>query len=209
MAVTVPSFRRPHFLQRALQSVQAQRGARPARVVVVDDGSRDGTAGLARDFGAEVIEKPQNEGLSRARQDALAATEGVEWLALLDDDDQWLPHHLATVWAHRGDHVIVAGTAAIHYPRGWRAHGPSREAPEVVRGPGRLFFPENPFTTSAVLVRRDMLLAAGGFDPRLAYLEDIDAWLRVLELGTGLLLPEVTCLYSVHDAQMTQDRPAM
>ncbi|MGH9104850.1 MAG: hypothetical protein ACRDZX_03245 [Acidimicrobiales bacterium] len=48
-----------------------------------------------------------------------------------------------------------------------------------------------------------------GFDPRLAYLEDIDAWLRVLELGTGLLLPEVTCLYSVHDAQMTQDRPAM
>ena len=41
------------------------------------------------------------------------------------------------------------------------------------------------------------------------YLEDLDAWLRVLEHGTGLLLPEVTCLYAVHPGQMSKDRSSM
>jgi hypothetical protein len=59
------------------------------------------------------------------------------------------------------------------------------------------------------MVRRDVLLEVGSFDRQLRYLEDLDAWLRVLERGTGMLLPDVTCLYAVHPGQMSRDRSSM
>ena len=209
VAVIVPSYKRKEYLPRALASVASQKGVRPREIIVIDDGSNDGTSELARSLGARVIQKQRNEGLSAARDDAANAAEGAEWLALLDDDDQWLPHHLQTVWSQRADHVLVAGTSISFGDETLRAHGTPFERPEVVRSPARLVFPENSFTTSALLVRRDVLLAAGGFDRRLRYLEDLDAWLRVLEHGTGLLLPQITCLYRHHGGQISRDRPAM
>ena len=67
VTVLVPSFRRPDRLERALGSVAAQGGVRPLEVIVIDDGSKDGTADLARSLGARVIEKEHNEGLAAAR----------------------------------------------------------------------------------------------------------------------------------------------
>ena len=209
VAVIVPSYKRKEYLPRALSSVAAQKGVRPMEVIVIDDGSNDGTAELARSLGARVIQKERNEGLSAARDDGMIAAEGAEWLALLDDDDLWLPHHLQTVWSQRGNHVMVAGTSISFGDEMPRAHGTPFERAEVVRSPARLVFPENSFTTSAVLVRRDVLLAAGGFDRSLRYLEDLDAWLRVLEHGTGLLLPQMTCLYRHHRGQLSRHRTAM
>ncbi|MGA3221985.1 MAG: glycosyltransferase, partial [Acidimicrobiales bacterium] len=209
VTVVVPSFRRKDRLERALASVFSQRGVRPLEVIVVDDGSKDGTAELARSLGARVIEKAQNEGLAAARDDGVRAAEGAEWVALLDDDDQWLPHHLETVWSRRDAHVLVAGTSLNVGDDRPRHHGAPSGAPEVVRSPARLVFPENSFTASATMVRRDILLEVGSFDRQLRYVEDLDAWIRVLERGTGVLLPEVTCLYAVHPGQMSKDRSSM
>ena len=208
VSVLVPSFRRKQYLERALASVAAQEGIRPLEVIVVDDGSGDGTSELARAAGARVIEKQRNEGLCRARADALEAARG-EWVAFLDDDDEWMPDHLATVWARRGGHVIVATTSISFGGSMRRLHGAATGRPEVVRSPARLMFPENSFTTSAVLVRREVLISCGGFDRNLDYLEDVDAWMRVLERGSGLLAPEVTCLYRHHEGQVSRRRTEM
>ena len=209
VTVLVPSFRRKDRLERALASVAGQRGVRPLEVIVVDDGSKDGTAELARARGARVIEKAQNEGLSAARDDGARAAEGAEWVAMLDDDDEWLPHHLQTLWSQRDGHVMVAGSSLTVGDDKPRHHGAPTNAPEVVRSPARLVFPENSFTTSGTMVRRDILLEVGSFDRQLRYLEDLDAWLRVLERGTGVLLPDLTCLYTVHPGQMSKDRGSM
>lgn len=209
VTVLVPSYRRPDRLERALGSVFGQQGVRPLEVIVIDDGSQDGTAEQARSLGVRVIEKPQNEGLAAARDDGLRAAEGAEWVALLDDDDQWLPHHLETLWSRRDGHVMVAGTSITVGDDRPRHHGAPSASVEVVRSPARLVFPENSFTASATMVRRDVLIGVGGFDRQLRYLEDLDAWLRVLERGTGALLPEVTCMYAVHPGQMSKDRSSM
>ncbi|MGP8208338.1 MAG: glycosyltransferase [Acidimicrobiales bacterium] len=209
VTVVVPTFRRPDRLEQALGSVFSQRGVRAREVIVVDDGSQDGTAELARSLGARVIEKAENEGLAAARDDGVRAAEGAEWVALLDDDDRWLPHHLETLWSRRDGHVLVAGTSLNVGDDRPRHHGAPTGAPEVVRSPARLVFPENSFTASATMVRRDILLEVGSFDRKLRYVEDLDAWIRVLERGTGVLLPDVTCLYAVHPGQMSKDRGSM
>jgi hypothetical protein len=102
----------------------------------------------------------------------------------------------------------VAGTSLLVGGKP-KVHGAVGPGGEVVSSPARLIFPENSLTASAVMVRRDVLLEVGGFNPGLRYLEDLDAWLRVLERGTGLLLGEVTCLYTLHGSQMSSDRGGM
>jgi len=209
VVVVIASYRRPAYLARALQSVVSQQKVRPLEIVVVDDGSRDGTAQLASSFGARVIEKKHNEGLSAARNDGIRlATGAAKWVALLDDDDEWLPHHLFTLWSNRADHVLVSGTAIV-LGSSENSHGARGPSGEVLRSPGRLLFPQNSVTTSAVLVRRDVLAEVGGFDGHLRYGEDLDAWLRVLERGTGVLVGEVTCLYLQHARQLSANRLGM
>jgi glycosyltransferase involved in cell wall biosynthesis len=209
VSVIIPSYRRKSYLSQAVASIAAQEHVQPMEVIVIDDGSRDGTAELAASLGARVIEKARSERLGAARHDGVSSAVGAEWVAMLDDDDQWLPHHLHTLWSQRDDHVMVGGTAVTFGGGVPKVHGCPKEVAEVVRSPARLVFPANSFPASATLVRRDVLLAAGNFDRGLRYVEDLDTWLRVLEYGTGLLLPEITCLYRVHPDQISKNRPEM
>jgi glycosyltransferase involved in cell wall biosynthesis len=209
VVVVIASYRRPAYLMRALRSVSSQRKVRPLETVVVDDGSGDGTAQVASSFGARVIEKKHNEGLSAARNDGIRlATGAAQWVALLDDDDEWLPDHLFTLWSNRADHVLVSGTAIV-LGSSENSHGARRSSGEILRSPARLLFPQNSVTTSAVMVRRDVLAEVGGFDGHLRYAEDLDAWLRVLERGTGLVVGDVTCLYLQHTRQLSSNRVGM
>ena len=68
-------------------------------MIVVDDASTDDTAEVAEAFGAQVIRHERNLGAAAAYESGLRAA-SHEWVALLDDDDEWLPHHL--------EHALVA-----------------------------------------------------------------------------------------------------
>jgi hypothetical protein len=204
VSVIIPAYERAALVRRALTSVAAQRPARPAEVIVVDDGSRDGTARVAESLGARVIRHERNLGAAAARNTALAAAT-QPWIAPLDSDDEWLPWHLATLWPLREGHVLVAGSALQvgAHRSGGLLHGPDRDRPVALRSPAQVVAPYNPIPASAVLVRRDAALAAGGYDATLAYAEDWDLWIRVLEWGTGLQSPAVVLRYRRHEGQKT------
>lgn len=95
VAVVVPYFQRePGILARALNSVAAQTVA-PSLVIVVDDGSPHPARAETAAFEVRLIEQP-NGGPSSARNTALRAIpHGIEFVALLDSDDEWDPSHLA------------------------------------------------------------------------------------------------------------------
>src|SRR5271166_2161454 len=133
VCVIVPAYNRAHLLERALKGVWSQRPFLPEQVLVVDDGSDDDTCAMAARLGAEVIRHPRNRGLSAARNTGLAATR-CPWVALLDSDDEWLPHHLAHLWELRGDHALVAASALRRGPQRSRDrfHGPTARKPTVL-----------------------------------------------------------------------------
>jgi glycosyltransferase involved in cell wall biosynthesis len=95
ITVVVPAYNSARTIERALSSVFAQN-ALPAEVIVVDDGSVDRTAELARAAGARVLVQ-SNRGCGEARNTGIrAATQ--PWIALLDADDEWVPGKLASQW---------------------------------------------------------------------------------------------------------------
>jgi glycosyltransferase involved in cell wall biosynthesis len=207
VTVVIPAYNRADMLPRAIASVRAQTPHRPAEVVVVDDGSSDRTAAVASENGARVIGHEENRGAAAARNTGVEAA-GQPWIALLDSDDEWLPHHLATLWEHRDGRVLAGGAAVRHgeRPEDIRYAGPTTAGPLELSSPAQIAFPENPLPASGVLVRRDAVLGAGGFDPSLRYAEDFDLWMRVLERGPGVALPVVVYRWNGHAGSKSTHR---
>ncbi len=114
ITVLIPAYNRAEQLGRALASVTAQQ-QRPAQIIVIDDGSEDDTAAAAERLGVTLVRHERNQGCAVARNSGLAvATQ--PWVALLDSDDEWLPHHLASLWPLRADHLLLANSSLQRAP---------------------------------------------------------------------------------------------
>lgn len=210
VTVIIPAYNRPEMTRRAVASALGQRPRPPAEVIVIDDCSTDETGRAAADAGARVIRNDRNLGEGGSRNVGVAAA-SQPWIGLLDSDDEWLPELLSTLWPAHCEHVLLAGSALYRGPEpaSVRYAGPTFGRARVLRSPAELLYPENMLTASAVLVRTDALRAVRGFDTTLKFCADLDAWLRVLERGTGLLSPEVVMNYHLHAGQVSQDRDTM
>ncbi|WP_299819412.1 glycosyltransferase [uncultured Jannaschia sp.] len=196
VSVVIPTWNRAALVAQAASSVLAQTW-RDLELLVVDDGSTDGTAErLARigDPRLRVI-RQSNGGVARARNRGVAEARGA-WIAFLDSDDLWRPEKLARQMAlmlplpprvgfcHTG--LEIAG------PEGSVAHraGPS----------GHIFdaaLLDNPVRapTSSGLVRREAVAAIGGFDPSLPAIEDWDWLQRVARLYDVAAVPGPLVVY--------------
>jgi glycosyltransferase involved in cell wall biosynthesis len=96
VSAVIPAYQAAEFLTEAIASVRAQTRP-PAEIVVVDDGSTDATADIARAAGTVVV-RQANAGPGAARNaGALAASR--PWIAYLDADDLWLPEKLDAQWS--------------------------------------------------------------------------------------------------------------
>jgi glycosyltransferase involved in cell wall biosynthesis len=206
VSVVIPTFNRPSMLTRALESVAVQRPRPPAEVIVVDDGSTQDLGPVVERFEVTLIRHPQNRGLSAARNTGVAAA-SWPWIALLDSDDEWLPHHLATLWPLRDEHLLVAASALRCASDGTedRVQGPLRDGPLLLESPATLLYPDNFICPSAVMARREAIEAAGGFEAREGVVEDLYLWCRLLDAGTGVASPTVSLRYHIHAQQMTHD----
>jgi glycosyltransferase involved in cell wall biosynthesis len=93
VSVIMPTFNRADTIRRAIRSVQAQTFT-DWELIVVDDGSTDNTVALieGRDPRLKLI-RQENQGTAWARNAGLSASAG-SYIAFLDSDDEWLPHHL-------------------------------------------------------------------------------------------------------------------
>lgn len=196
VSVIIPAYEAAAYLPAALDSVFAQTRP-PDEVIVVDDGSTDGTEGVVRAHprAADIrYLRQENAGAAAARNAGLREARG-EWLAFLDADDTWLPHRLEAgleVVARRPDLRWCAGAfverrlTGVEVVRGLSPTRGARFSYGVFENLFELFEQECNFSTVTMLVHRDCLAAAGLFDPALARREDVDLWVRI-----GLRYPRI------------------
>ncbi len=181
VSVVIPTYNRLAFVRQAVASARAQRTAR-FEIIVVDDGSADGTAAaLQPEFGAGIrILRTDNRGVAAARNLGVAASSG-EFVAFLDSDDLWLPDKLLMQVAFFAAHpdAEICQTAETWIRNGVRVNPCAHHR----KPSGDIFAPSLRLclvSPSAVMLRRSLFERVGGFDESLPACEDYDLWLRVL-----------------------------
>lgn len=221
ISVVIPAYNAQNFIAEALRSVAAQTRA-VAEVIVVDDGSADQTATIAERCGARVL-RQINAGPSAARNAGIrAATQ--PWIAFLDADDLWLPEKINLQWRAIQlcpDVGIVAGD--YRREENGRITMPSRlgELKELFTEISKTkvdqkisYFPQSEkefalanlsLTPSAMLLRRDLLVAVGLFDESLHYWEDNECFLKILARCALALVEEPVMTRRVHDGNATNN----
>jgi glycosyltransferase involved in cell wall biosynthesis len=179
VSVIVPTFNRAALLVEAIDSVLAQQGV-AFELIVVDDGSTDGTPDVLADYGSRItVIRQENRGVSAARNRGVAAGRG-ELIAFLDSDDLWRPGKLRTQVAYMDAHpeLGICQTEEIWIRDGRRVNPRLRH-----RKTAGIFFERSLelclVSPSAVMLRRELFKAVGGFDEDLPACEDYDLWLRI------------------------------
>lgn len=202
VSVVIPSYNRAALIGEAIASVQAQTRA-PHEIIVVDDASTDDSANVAERAGARVIRLAENRGNSAARNAGTRAASG-DVVAWLDSDDYWEPQHLATVAGLLDAHEDAAVANAAVRLVGTRAgtwYG------RVSAGPPAFVLREAFYATvtqlSSTVVRREALIAAGGFDETERCSVDFDLLLRLARSHRFVSSREVTANYRWHGAQIS------
>lgn len=189
ISVVIPTIPpRAHLLQRALTSVEAQTFS-PAAIIVESD--------------------PEATGSSATRNRALERVE-TEWVAMLDDDDELLPHHLEKLHAtavETGADLVYSIYSGINE---WLYHKWYWQPFDI-----EVFNTLGNFIPITCLIRTEPLLAVGGFSSHPAATEhdaadDFGTWTKLLAGGAKFVHhPEITWVWHGHDwrTRHTSGRP--
>jgi glycosyltransferase involved in cell wall biosynthesis len=221
VSAVIPAYNREREVVEAIGSVRAQTRP-PAEILVVDDGSTDGTAAAAEAAGARVL-RQENRGVSAARNAGVEAA-NQPWIAFLDSDDLWEPDRLERQWEALAlapdvglvfsDHAVFDETgvtvpSALATRRPYRRVAKHELAPGVFRcegaSLGRAMFGGNLVKPSTVLVRRDLLEDVGLFDSTFGHAEDRELGLRLLARTDALVVERPLVRYRVHAGAASAD----
>jgi teichuronic acid biosynthesis glycosyltransferase TuaG len=186
VSVVIPAYNAADTIERALSSI-ARQSLLPRQVIVVDDGSTDGTFDVAREAGRALaginvqVVRQANAGAGAARNRAVEMADGA-YLAFLDADDEWLPEKL-----QRSLTIMDEAGVMLTAHNGWIISNESETYLDIAARfkeyPTGLFhglYRKGFISTSSVVVRRDAVTGAGGFDETLLAGQDFDLWLKVL-----------------------------
>jgi len=206
VSVIVPTYNRRAVLPRAVRSILEQTLQEAVEVIVVDDGSTDGTADMLKtDFPTVQCIRQANQGVSAARNTGLAAARG-QWIALLDSDDHWLPQKLhSQLQALSAEPELrICHTEEIWIRNGRRVNPMKKHQ----KSGGWIYLKCLPLcciSPSSVVIHREVFDDVGLFDESLPACEDYDLWLRICAHEPVLFLDEpLTVKTGGHDDQLSR-----
>jgi hypothetical protein len=202
------------YLAPALDSVLTQ-SIRNFDILVIDDGSTDGTPAILENYAGRdsriTVISQENRGVVAALNRAYALVQ-TPYIARLDADDISAPQRLERQLNFLGrnpDVALLGGAATIINHAGDILQSLdlySRDIPTSSADIKSVLPERNVFINSAVVVRRDAVLDAGGYRRPFQTAEDYDMWLRIAERHEVANLPEVIAQYRVHPSQTTTTR---
>jgi hypothetical protein len=225
-SVVIPAFNSAATLARAIESVRTQSW--PAHeIIVVDDGSTDATADIARQFGGAVhLIQQTNRGVSVARN-AGAATATGDWLAFLDADDwyaadriklhaEWIAEDatldfLTGDYEYRNEAGILLGTSMAQHESGRMMLAKAAAAPRVVMDtPVELaaFVADHFGDTHTLSVPRRRFVELGGYPTGFKVCEDVHFLTRLVATSRriGVVCPSLG-VYLIHGGSATRRDP--
>ncbi|MBF6569684.1 MAG: glycosyltransferase [Candidatus Binataceae bacterium] len=211
VSVVIPTHNRRMLVRDAIESVLAQCNV-ALELIVVDDGSIDGTAAELMPAYADRVRWicTENRGPAAARNAGVAIASG-EFVAFLDSDDRWMPAKLERQIAFmRANPACRISQCQERWLRNGRQVNPGQR--HLKRG-GDIFLESLStclVSPSAVIMHRDLFREIGGFDETMQACEDYDLWLRILADTEIALLDEILVIRrGGHPGQLSATVPAL
>ena len=217
ISVVVPTYKRPTFLERSIGSIAKQTHTHWEIIVVDDNDSRSEHRSeterfmtrYADDVRIRYIKHEQNQGGAAARNTGIEVARG-EYVAFLDDDDEWLASklekQLAVFLQYPECVAVYTGYKSVH-----EGGKPDQVALPKLRGAilEDLLYKNSVGTTSTVMCKRDALLEVNAFDAALPASQDYDLYIRLAQLGTFEYVDEVLVIFHRHmQEKITDNNPA-
>ena len=197
----MPCFNGERYIAEAVDSVLGQ-SYKNVELIVVDDGSTDGSKDIVRGYGprTKLIEQ-QNRGPYPARNRGIREASG-QFLAFLDADDYWAPSCLEKLYLG-----LINHNAELTYC-GWQNVGENTPGGQPYIPPNyveddliKCFLKGCPWPIHAALVKKETVDAVGGFSERYFSSMDYDFWLRIAARTRKIVLvPEVLAFYRWHES---------
>ncbi len=195
VSVITPVLNGGRYLAAAIESVLAQT-YRPVEIIVVDGGSTDNSADIARSYTNVRYIYEQRRGVAIGRNTGLDAARG-EYIAFLDADDAWPAHKLQTQVNFLIEHPSIGYTIARIQ---------NVVEPEVTYPPQVMhhILKEDQINLSTIVARKEVFSHVGGFDPRLGVAEDFEWVARAKDAGIPMaILPDVLLFRRIHEANIS------
>lgn len=190
-SVVIPIYNRAHLLERALSSVLCQ-SFQDFEIVVVDDGSKDDPNRIVKAMGDPRIRflRQENHGGGAARNAGIDLADG-HYIAFLDSDDQFLPHHLSTLKTMLDRGPGIAAYARMSVDRG---DGNTMLRPPRAINPNEhmanYLLCERGFVPTITLAVEAATAKRVHYDPRLPFAQDTDFAIRLYLDGCRFVMAE-------------------
>lgn len=197
VSVIIPVYNGEKYLDDSIKSI-LQQTIQPLEIIVVNDGSTDGTEKIAKKYG-DVIRYvyQQNGGVAAARNKGLELVRG-EYIAFIDADDIWVENKLELqleLFRKNPDHDMVIGLLKrIPFSKMSKIiHEESKNGEYVLQ-------------FGCAILKKKIFDKVGIFDESMIIGEDVDLFLRILEAGIKVWShPDVVQYYRRHDQNITLD----
>ena len=202
VSVVIPVLNGERFLAQAIESVLAQTWS-PVETIVVDDGSTDRSADIARGYPVTYVNQ-EHSCVAAARNRGVAGAQGA-LVSFLDHDDVWLPRKLEL----QVDALACNPSAGICMCRFETFMEPGADVPARLERPGSRDRAASYSTgqLGTLLVRREVFGEVGLFDTSYPSADDTDWFLRTKDLGVEVVtLDETLQRYRIHNASISASR---
>jgi glycosyltransferase involved in cell wall biosynthesis len=205
ISVVIPTYNRIALVERAIDSVLRQ-SIKPFDIIVVDDGSDDGTSEMIqKKYRSINLVQQQNSGVSAARNNGIKHAKG-DWIALLDSDDEWTEKKLE----NQANRLIKNPDYHFcHTNEIWIRNGVRVNQKKRHQKYGGYIFDKCldicRISPSSTLFKKNILEHVGWFDTQLPVCEDYDLWLRITADYKILFVDEPLIIkYGGHTDQLSQ-----
>ena len=204
ISVVIPSYNRKDFLKRSIDSAINQT-KKPLEIIVVDDGSTDGTEAMIKsDYDFVKFIKQKNKGVSAARNIGIKVSIG-EWICFLDSDDEWKKDKLEKqINAMKSN----PGYKFFHSNEIWIKNGLRINQKKKHKKYGGDIFDKCldmcRISPSSVMIDKTVFDEVGNFNENLVVCEDYELWLRICDKYRVFFIDEPLIIkYGGHQGQLS------
>ncbi len=204
-SAVIPAYNRKDRIQPTIESVLNQ-SVLPREIIVVDDGSTDGTSEFIKSTFPDVkVVTQANQGVSAARNRGIMEAKG-EWVAFLDSDDEWLPSKLEiqSSWLRNHPDIKICHCDEIWIRNQVRVNPGKRHKKQG----GWIYLnclPLCVISPSAVVINQEIFDEVGVFDECLPACEDYELWLRITpKFEVGYVDRQLLVKHGGHSDQLSK-----